>query len=89
MLGQDVIENIGFGQPTDSAKEGESEMVRIRLEPEGISETVTGQIIPLSLTQYKNYEFITHRTLPNSVIDAIDAIEDPAECKLLLFTMYV
>ena len=89
VLGQDVIENIGFGQPTDTAKEGESEIVRIRLEPGGISETITGQIIPLSLTQYRNYEFMTHRTLPNSVKDAIDAIEDPAECKLLLLTMYV
>ena len=81
VLGQNVIENVGFGQATDSAKEGESEIIRIRLEPDGISETVTGQIIPLSLSQYMNYTFITERTVPQSVIDAITAIEDPAECK--------
>ena len=85
VLGQNVIENIGFGQPTDSAKEGESETVRIRLEPNGISENVTGQIIPLSLSQYENYAFVTERILPSSVIDAINAIVDPAECKLSLF----
>ena len=84
VLGQDVIENIGFGQPTDSAKEGESDMVRIRLEPEGISESVAGQIIPLSLAQYRSYDFVTQRTVPSSVSNAINAIVDPAECKIFV-----
>ena len=80
VLGQNVIENIGFGQPTDSAKEGEREIVRIRLEPEGISEVVTGQIIPLSIDQYWNYTFTTERNLPPSVTNAIVDVQDPAEC---------
>ena len=80
MLGENVIENIGFGQATDSAKEGESEIVRIRLEPNGISENVTGQIIPLSIDQYRNYVFVTERNVPPSVASAVDAVEDPAEC---------
>jgi hypothetical protein len=88
VLGQHtIIENIGFGQPEDSSKEGESETVRIRLEPDGISQVVMGQIIPLSLSQYEEYTFTTERTVPLSVLDAISDIQDSAECEF--FTLHI
>lgn len=78
---QNVVENIGFGQPSDSTKEGESDdFIRIRLEPNSISTDVFGHIVPLSLSQYINYSFITPRAVPQSVQEEIDDIVDPAEC---------
>ena len=85
-----MTENIGFGQPTDSAREGESEQVRIRLEPNAIITNVSGQIVPLSLSQYMDYTFTTPRAVPQSVQSAIDAITshgDPAECELSSIAM--
>ena len=82
---QNIIENIGFGQPTDSAKEGDSDMVKIRLEPNSIDTDVSGDIIPLSLSQYRDYISRTQRIVPQSVQAAINSIVDPAECKFHMF----
>ena len=76
-----VTETIGFGQFIDSAQEGESQIVRVRLEPTSISENITGRIVPLTVEQFENYTFTTPRTIPDSVQEAIDAITDPAECE--------
>ena len=80
--GDDVTENIGFGQVADSVLEGETKMARVRLGPEATDVNVFGRIVPLSLSQYMNYNFITSRTVPQSVEDTITMnTTDPAECK--------
>ena len=43
---------------------------------------VSGQVVPLTLAQFRNYTFTTQRTVPESVQMIIDYITDPAECKL-------
>ena len=40
---------------------------------------VSGQIIPLSQSQYYNYTFVRPRDVPDDVLAAIDAITYPAE----------
>ena len=80
--GDDVTENIGFGQVADSVLEGETKMARVRLGPEATDVNVFGRIVPLSLSQYMNYNFTTPRTVPPSVEDTITMnTTDPAECK--------
>ena len=82
VYGQDVTETIGFGQVSDSPKEGEPGVIRIRLEPGPVMMNVSGQVVPLTLAQFKNYTFTTPRTVPESVQMIINDITDPAECKL-------
>ena len=79
-----VTENIGFGQVSDTGKEGITDAVKILLEPKPTDVNVSGRIVPLSLSQYMDYNFTTPRTVPQSVQDAINAIVDPAECKYSL-----
>ena len=43
---------------------------------------VSGQVVPLTLSQFMDYTFTTPRTVPESVQMIIDDITDPAECKL-------
>ena len=82
VYGQDVTETVGFGQASDSPKEGESGVIRIRLEPVPVTINVSGQVVPLTLAQFKNYTFTTPRTVPESVQMIIDDITDPADRKL-------
>ena len=82
VYGQDVTETIGFGQASDSPKEGEDGVIRIRLLPEPVTMNVSGQVVPLTLSQFMNYTFTTPRTVPESVQMIIDDITDPAESKL-------
>ena len=82
-FGQNVIETIGFGQEADDSREGETGSIRIRLRPQPIAVDVSGQVVPLSISQYENYTFATQRTVPQSVQDAINAISDPAECEYI------
>ena len=42
---------------------------------------VSGQIIPLSRSQYYNYTFARERDVPDVVKDAIDTIRYPADCE--------
>ena len=58
-------------------------MIRIRLEPEPVTMNVSGQVVPLTLSQFLDYTFTTPRTVPESVQMIIDDITDPAERKLL------
>ena len=82
VYGQDVTETIGFGQASDSPKEGESGVIRIRLLPDPVTMNVSGQVVPLTVSQFMNYTFTTPRTIPESVQMAIDDITDPADRKL-------
>ena len=89
-----MTETIGFGQVADSVLEGETKMARVRFGPQATNVNVSGRIIPLSLSQYMNYNFTTPRTVPQSVDDAIAMnTTDPAECKghtvLAIYNIYL
>ena len=88
VYGQDVTETIGFGQVSDSPKEGEDGVIRIRLEPDTVTMNVSGQVVPLTVAQFMNYTFTTPRTVPESVQMIIDDISDPAERKLPSPSLY-
>ena len=83
-----VTENIEFGQVSDTGKEGIRDTVKILLEPKPTNVNVSVRIVPLSLSQYMDYNFTTPRTVPQSVQDAINAIVDPAECKYYTCTAH-
>ena len=80
---QQVIEVIGFGQPTASAQEGESRILKIRLEPDAVDTDISGYVVPLSVPQYRDYTFATYpqRSVLQEVQDDIDMIVDEAECE--------
>ena len=81
-----VLPEIGFGQLTDSALEGESKLVRIRILPDPLSVNVSGTVVPLTYVEYQNYQF--QRTLPDplplAVQDALNITgdRDPAESEI-------
>lgn len=81
----DVTENIGFGQEADSVREGEvNKNVRVRLGPAPVNMNVSGRIVPLTLSQYMNYNFSTPRTVPQSVQETVTMnTTDPAECQYI------
>ena len=82
-VGVAVLPEIGFGQLTDSALEGESKLVRIRILPVTLVVNVSGTVVPLTYVEYENYQF--QRTLPDplpiAVQDALNTAggRDPAE----------
>ena len=81
----EVTETIGFGQVTDSAREGDAEgnSLTIRLSPLSRDENITGWIVPLTISQYRNYTFVTQRIVSDEVESAINATNDPAERKCI------
>ena len=81
VLAQEVVNEIGFGQASDSGLEGEDDVIDVRRLPELSNVSVSGQIILLTLSQYMNYTFMTPRAVSEAVQMAIDAITDPAECE--------
>ena len=79
----EVTETIGFGQVTDSAQEDEGKLLTIRLSPLRQEENITGWIVPLTISQYRNYTFVTQRIVSDEVESAINATNDPAERKCI------
>ena len=84
-----VLPEIGFGQLTDSALEGESKLVRIRILPDPLSVNVSGTVVPLTYVNYQNYQFQRTLPLPDplplAVQDALGTAgdRDPAESEII------
>ena len=78
-----VTESIGFNKDTDSAKEGNEQTLTIQLEPNSVDTDISGRVVPLSVSQYADYEFTsyTQRVISQEVQNIIDAIMDTPECE--------
>ena len=76
---------VGFGQLTDTVREGENTDVRIRLGPDAVDFDISGQLVLLEYNEYLNYTFKTSRTVPQMVQDAIIGLSetDVAESEYL------
>ena len=78
---------IGFFQLHDSVLEGEDVGIVIRLQPDVISENITGQVIPLTIEHFISYMNDVGRSIPTEVQMAINDITDPAESKILSLSL--
>ena len=66
-----------------SAEEGEDAKLKIRLGPNSLESDISGEVVPLSLSQYDNYTFtsFSSRTISAEVENEINMVMDMAECE--------
>ena len=76
---QNIIEEIGFNQASVFAKEGEEQTLRIRLVPNSVDTDISGRVIPLSVSQYTNYEFISYQERQNQISLVVQNVIDEPE----------